>query len=151
MAMTSCAKQALSIKPASKEDANLSAKQFLFSLYLPISDAERPNRIAQKRTFLPRGDFIHAWWTPNRAKKLTNSESQFIHEKTCIARAKVTTLSIGRYQRTATWRTSCRWKIADLIHASSATRYFEDPAVSRLTATERHFSHTSVKKRSKIL
>ena len=40
MAMTSCAKQALSIKPAGKEDANLSAKQFLFSLYLPISDAD---------------------------------------------------------------------------------------------------------------
>ena len=32
--MTLCAKQARSIKPAGKEDANLSAKQFLFSLYL---------------------------------------------------------------------------------------------------------------------
>jgi len=44
--MTSCAKPARSIKPAGKEDANLSAKQFLFSLYFPISDAERPAYLA---------------------------------------------------------------------------------------------------------
>jgi len=46
-------KQAWFIKPAGKRDANLSAKQVLFSLYRPISNAKRPKRTAQKLRSFP--------------------------------------------------------------------------------------------------
>ena len=78
IAITSYTKQA---SPTGKWDTKYLSKQFFSHLYIPTSDDNRPKRMAQKREFLPKCDFIHACWRPNLAeKKLTRPEPQCTHE-----------------------------------------------------------------------